>query len=276
MANQIIFAATITPTTAAMEVSINTGTSFTPATFATVGSNQQYTMTGVAAATYAAGQLIMRAVGYPASAASNAGSVIVSAAAAAETTFSDAFPATTSRWTDTSTGTGKSTANNGVSLQQGLSISNQGDANKAQYGSVLAYDLRGRSLTINIAGIGNPNDATQAGFVFSVGSKARTSASNIALVVQTNVLYGQFGDAHGTFGQIAYNATTQKYLRLSVTADGLNFTAAYSADNVTYTTLNTQALGGVSMAAAYITLTTMQSGGATLTAPTVITSATLA
>ena len=82
MPNQITFAATITPATAPMEVSINSGTTFTAATFATVGSNQQYVMTGVAAATYVINQLQLRAVGYGSTTTQmNGAAVVVSAAA---------------------------------------------------------------------------------------------------------------------------------------------------------------------------------------------------
>lgn len=77
MANQIIFGATITPANAAMEVSINGGTSFAALAFTTVGSSQEGTLTGVAAASYAAGQLVMGAVGYPATRLSNTAIVTV-------------------------------------------------------------------------------------------------------------------------------------------------------------------------------------------------------
>lgn len=71
MAEAIDFSGTITPPTAPIEVSINGGTSFVPLTFATVGSAQTARLTGVPAGTYAAGQLVMRCIGYPATAASN-------------------------------------------------------------------------------------------------------------------------------------------------------------------------------------------------------------
>ena len=83
MANQIIFAATITPANTAMEVSINSGTSFAALAFTTVGSNQQGTLTAVPAATYAIGALQLRAVGYSTTMLSNGAAVTVAAAAAA-------------------------------------------------------------------------------------------------------------------------------------------------------------------------------------------------
>ena len=82
MPNQITFGATITPATAAMEVTINAGSTFAALTFATVGSNQQGTLTGVPAATYAIGQVGMRAVGYGSTVQYNQAQLIVSAPAA--------------------------------------------------------------------------------------------------------------------------------------------------------------------------------------------------
>ena len=82
MANQLIFGANLTPTGTAMEVTINAGSTFTALAFATVGSNQQGTLTGVPAATYAIGQLGLGAVGYPATRLYNTAAVTVSAAAA--------------------------------------------------------------------------------------------------------------------------------------------------------------------------------------------------
>lgn len=64
MGNQIIFSANITPANAPMEVSTDGGASFAALPFTTVGSTQQGTLTGVTAGAYAAGKLIMRAVGY--------------------------------------------------------------------------------------------------------------------------------------------------------------------------------------------------------------------
>ena len=80
MANQITFGATITPATAAMEVSINGGTSFTALPYATVGSAQQGTLGNVPAAVYAVGQLIQGAVGYAATRLANTVAVTVLAA----------------------------------------------------------------------------------------------------------------------------------------------------------------------------------------------------
>jgi hypothetical protein len=198
----------------------------------------------------------------------------------AETTFSDAFPAPTTtglyRWIDSSAGAGLVTANGGLSLQPGRSINATPENSKAQYTSALAYNMAGRSLTFNVTSIANSADNGAASCFLSVGTKVRSSASNIALVVQGNVLYAQWGDAHATFGQAPYVAANMKYLRFAVSADGLNFTLAYSGDNAAFTTLLTLALGGVSMAAAYITLTTLQSSGGTLSSPTLISSATLA
>ena len=82
MANQITFGATITPATAPMEVTINAGSTFTALTFATVGSNQQGTLTGVPATTYAINTVGMRAVGYPSTIQYNPAQIIVSAPAA--------------------------------------------------------------------------------------------------------------------------------------------------------------------------------------------------
>ena len=82
MANQITFGANIAPTTAQMEVTINSGATFTALTFATVGSNQQGTLTGVPATTYAIGAVGMRAVGYPGTIQYNQAQLIVSAPAA--------------------------------------------------------------------------------------------------------------------------------------------------------------------------------------------------
>ena len=81
MANQIIFGATITPTSAPMEVTINAGATFTAGTFTTVGSNQQYTLTGVPAATYAINTVGLRAQGYPATLLYNGTAITVTAAA---------------------------------------------------------------------------------------------------------------------------------------------------------------------------------------------------
>ena len=87
MANQITFTATITPATAAMEVTINAGASFTPLTFATVGSSQQGTLTGVPATTYPINSVGMRAQGYPGTVLYNtANAITVSNPAAAATT----------------------------------------------------------------------------------------------------------------------------------------------------------------------------------------------
>ena len=94
MANQITFGATITPATAAMEVTINTGSTFTALTFATVGSNQQGILTAVPAATYVIGAVGMRAVGYPGTATYNTAAIIVSAPATGQTiTATSATPA---------------------------------------------------------------------------------------------------------------------------------------------------------------------------------------
>ena len=71
MANQIIFGGTIAPANTAMEVSINGAITMTPLAFTTVGAGQEGTLTGVPGATYAIGQLVMGAVGYPATRVSN-------------------------------------------------------------------------------------------------------------------------------------------------------------------------------------------------------------
>jgi hypothetical protein len=93
-ANQITFAASITPTTTPMEVSINAGSSFVSVPFSSSGANQQGILTGVPAATYAPNQLVMRAVGYPATAIANSSSVTVSGTgAAAPTVTSPSFTA---------------------------------------------------------------------------------------------------------------------------------------------------------------------------------------
>lgn len=80
MPNQIVFGATITPTSTPMEVTINFGSTFTPLVFSTISGNQQGTLTGVPAATYATGQLGLRAQGFPNTALYNVVSVIVTAA----------------------------------------------------------------------------------------------------------------------------------------------------------------------------------------------------
>ena len=67
MANQLLFSATITPATAAMEVSINGGSSFTALAFTGSGSSRTGTLTGVPGGSYPAGQLVLRAKGFAAS-----------------------------------------------------------------------------------------------------------------------------------------------------------------------------------------------------------------
>ena len=94
MANQITFGATITPATAPMEVTINAGSTFTALSFATVGSNQQGTLTGVPAATYAMNTVGMRAVGYPGTVLYNTAAITVTAAAASSTQTITATSAT--------------------------------------------------------------------------------------------------------------------------------------------------------------------------------------
>ena len=96
MANQITFGANIAPTTTAMEVTINTGSTFTAATFATVGSAQQYTLSGVPAATYPINSVGMRAVGYPATVAYNQTALVVTGSATAPTQTVTATSATPS------------------------------------------------------------------------------------------------------------------------------------------------------------------------------------
>lgn len=80
MAGQIIFGGNITPTNTPMEVSYNGGTTWIPLTYTTIGSNQQGTLASVPPATYAIGQLVERAIGYPGTAQANTLALTVVAA----------------------------------------------------------------------------------------------------------------------------------------------------------------------------------------------------
>ena len=196
-------------------------------------------------------------------------------AGTAETTFADTFPAAPSvaRWNNTSLGTGKATGSTtGLILQQGLTAAAEG--NRAQYTSAQTYSMVGKSLVANVASIPNSADPNAAPFFLSVGA-ARASANSVGLAVQGNVLYAEVCD--GSFYTTApYVAANMKYLRLRFSTDGLTWYGEYSADNVTYTTVVTRALGGVSMAAATIILSAFQSNGSVVQGPATITSLTLA
>ena len=81
MANRIKITATLTPTTAAMEASWDSGTTYAPITMSTVNGEQVGYLETVPAATYAIGSVKLRAVGYPAVMVSNPAAFTVAAAA---------------------------------------------------------------------------------------------------------------------------------------------------------------------------------------------------
>lgn len=82
MANQIKLVATINPANTAVEASTDSGATFRAVAMSTVGSQQEGILTNVAAGTYAAGVVRLRAVAFPAVLASNAAALTVLNAAA--------------------------------------------------------------------------------------------------------------------------------------------------------------------------------------------------
>ena len=94
MANQIKLDATINPATTAVEASTDSGATWRAVAMTTVGSQQEGTLTNVAAGTYAAGTVKLRAVAAPSVVVSNPVGLTVVAGQTGgyQSTYSTTYP----------------------------------------------------------------------------------------------------------------------------------------------------------------------------------------